>query len=425
VVVFPNDNPYLQGRFSLIALPDPDQAVSGTQTTYSYGVTDEASKINVNAVMQQDSSGQTLQNMLLQLPNMTQDVVDAVIDWIDADEQPRASGAESDYYSGLTPPYNTKDGPLDSIEELLLVRGVTPQLLLGNDRNRNGQLDPGEDDGSGGLNPGWAAYLTVYSRELNLDSTGNQRIYINDGDLTTLLTNLQNAVGNDMAIYILAYRLYGGSAAGAGGGSAPTSNFSANAIGNLTSSRNARPISSIYQLINTTVSIPATTPNGRATTYGCPLNNPSNVSQLLPQLLDKCTTNKNLVLPGRINVNTASQTVLSGLPGLAATDVQNIIQSRPAPADLVSGDPTFQSTAWLLTQANLKPTQLQALDPYITARSRVFRVQSLGYFDKGGTTARIEAVIDTNGTRPRIVYWRDLTRDLGKGFVLTGNASKQ
>jgi hypothetical protein len=44
-------------------------------------------------------------------------------------------------------------------------------------------------------------------------------------------------------------------------------------------------------------------------------------------------------------------------------------------------------------------------------------VQSLGYFDAGGSTARIEAVIDTNGGRPRIIYWRDLT-ELGKGFNL-------
>jgi hypothetical protein len=39
----------------------------------------------------------------------------------------------------------------------------------------------------------------------------------------------------------------------------------------------------------------------------------------------------------------------------------------------------------------------------------------VGYFDQGGFMARIEAVIDTNGGRPRIIYWRDLS-ELGKGF---------
>src|SRR5438876_360021 len=83
-----------------------------------------------------------------------------------------ARAAQSDYYSALSPSYLAKNGPLDTLEELLLVRGVTAQLLLGNDRNRNGQFDPDENDGSGALNPGWASYLTVYSREWNLDSTG-------------------------------------------------------------------------------------------------------------------------------------------------------------------------------------------------------------------------------------------------------------
>ena len=54
---------------------------------------------------------------------------------------------------------------------------------------------------------------------------------------------------------------------------------------------------------------------------------------------------------------------------------------------------------------------------YITARTQVYRVQALGYFDGGGPTARIEAVIDTNAGRPRIISWRDLT-ELGKGFDL-------
>ena len=68
----------------------------------------------------------------------------------------------------LDQPYRCKNGPLDSIEELLLVKGVTMGLLFGNDRNRNGVLDPDEDDGSGVLDRGWAAYLTIHSREQNV-----------------------------------------------------------------------------------------------------------------------------------------------------------------------------------------------------------------------------------------------------------------
>ena len=56
---------------------------------------------------------------------MTPDVADAIVDWLDMDSSPRPYGAEDDYYTALSPPYHCKNGPLDSLEELLLVRGVT------------------------------------------------------------------------------------------------------------------------------------------------------------------------------------------------------------------------------------------------------------------------------------------------------------
>src|SRR5207247_2554528 len=101
------------------------------------------------ALIKGDPTGKKLNDMLVKLPNMTPDIAAAIVDWVDADTQPRQGGAENEYYSGLTPPYRTRNGPLDSIDELLLVRGVTPQLLYGSDLNRNGILDPEEDDGSG------------------------------------------------------------------------------------------------------------------------------------------------------------------------------------------------------------------------------------------------------------------------------------
>jgi general secretion pathway protein K len=58
-------------------------------------------------------------------------VVDAIEDWRDRDPDPRLNGAESDYYLGLKPRYLAKDGPFDDLSELLLVRGVTPELYWG------------------------------------------------------------------------------------------------------------------------------------------------------------------------------------------------------------------------------------------------------------------------------------------------------
>ena len=53
------------------------------------------------------------------------------MDWRDPDDFYRLNGAENDYYHSLSEPYECKNGDLDTIEELLLVRGVTTELYYG------------------------------------------------------------------------------------------------------------------------------------------------------------------------------------------------------------------------------------------------------------------------------------------------------
>jgi type II secretory pathway component PulK len=446
VAVGDGSNVPSQGRFSIIAAPSPDDIAAGN-TSYRFGVTDEGGKINLAALMELDSSGQTAYNALMSLPNMTEDVANSILDWIDSDDTPRSNGAESDYYSSLSPPYQTKNGNLDSLEELLLVKGVTPQLLFGNDMNRNGILDPDEDDGTGTLDQGWSAYLTIYSREQNISSSGSPRIYLNDPNLSNLYQSLTTAVGPDMANFILAYRTYGStnpptpatSTGGSGNstktpatGAAANSNASSATSGvmatgpiNLSGTQRAgmtgggsNRISSIYSLVGTYVQLPASAPGQRPTIYPSPLNDAGQQAQLLPLLLDQTTTVKSTEIPARVNVNTAPSAVLQALPGgLSDADIQNILNHRPSPDSTDAPDPIYQTTAWLLTQANISAKTLQAMEQYISAGSQVYRVQSVGYFDGGGPTVRIEAIVDTNGGRPRILSFRDLT-ELGKGYDL-------
>ncbi len=210
------------GRFTVLGLMSPDDLATngGGGQAYRFGVTDESGKINLNALLALDNGqGNIGSQILLAIPNMTANASDSILDWMDSDDTPRTNGAENTYYQALNPPYQCKNGPFDSLEELLLVANVTPQLLYGNDRNRNAVLDSGEDDGTGSVDLGWSAYLTVYSREANVDSTNNGRIYINDGSLSTLTQNLTTAgFTQDVITYIAGYRLYGSNTSGGGGG---------------------------------------------------------------------------------------------------------------------------------------------------------------------------------------------------------------
>jgi general secretion pathway protein K len=68
-------------------------------------------------------------------------VADSVLDWVDADNDPHLNGAESDYYQTLNPPYNSKNGPLDDLSELLLVKEIVDhrELYYGQDATNHFQ----------------------------------------------------------------------------------------------------------------------------------------------------------------------------------------------------------------------------------------------------------------------------------------------
>jgi len=456
--------------FSVIAPLGPDEQQSNTMS-FRYGAVDESGKINVNGLLQADPSGTLAAQILTSLlgdPN----VANAIIDWIDPDDTPRQGGAESDTYAGMQPPYYAKNGPLDTLEELLLVQGVTWDLLFGTDLNRNGMYDASEQQLGAQPNQGWSAYLTVYSREQNVDSAGNPRTYVNDSNTQTLYTNLTNlGLTTGMANFIMVYRQYGpmatpaaspsgGSGASGNSGAAPaptpakapaSSPSPGGTSGNtgrtpalaappapvnvtadqltqadlgLSTKSRGRRIASLFELVNASVQIPSPNRQQPARIVASPLKDPSQLATLLPTLLDQLTTTTNSNLPARVNVNTAPQAVLLALPGLAPNDVTTIMSTRPDPNSTTPPDPKFSTVAWLLTDAKLSVSTLQTLDRFITARTQVYRVQVVGHFANGGPASRLEAVIDTNRGRPRIVYWRDLT-ELGPGFDLTGENAGQ
>ena len=96
---------------------------------YNVKITDEESKIPINRAT--DLQLKRLLDLLGVDPFDGDVIVDSILDWIDADDLTKLNGAESDYYQSLSPPYRAKNAPMDRVEELLLVRGVTPELYHG------------------------------------------------------------------------------------------------------------------------------------------------------------------------------------------------------------------------------------------------------------------------------------------------------
>jgi general secretion pathway protein K len=103
--------------------------------TVSVKIVDLERKININT-----AAAPLLQQVFTTMGVNANDISvlsDSIQDWIDTDDATRPAGAESDYYQGLNPPYFAKNGPMDDLSELLLVKGVTPAMYFGSDSSGN------------------------------------------------------------------------------------------------------------------------------------------------------------------------------------------------------------------------------------------------------------------------------------------------
>jgi type II secretory pathway component PulK len=445
VVVIDRPEPHDRGRFTLISPSPPDGSVG---TGLRFGLDDESNRLNLNALLLAEKAvAGSGRQLLMGLPGMTEEIADAILDWMDPDDETREYGAEADAYASFDPPYAPKNGPLHSIEELLLVQGVTPQLLFGSDVNRNGMVDPGEptpeslgnDPSDGSMNCGWAAYLTLYSLESNLQADGSERININQDDLTKLNEALTSVLGQQPATFIVACRLFGLQAAASdpsAGASGSTSGTNASANSRGTSAGNAAggaaasggatgtldltqtpkyKFTTVLDLIGAKVQAKFQGQN-QATTLESPFaNSPVAMSSYLPKMMDCLTINASKVIPGRINVNQASRTVLAGVPGMTSEILEQILSARTP--DPVQADASRRYETWLLQEGIVTLAQMKQMMPFLCGGGSVFRAQSVGYFDQGGPCSRIEAIIDATNSPPRVIFWRDMSH-LGQGYSL-------
>lgn len=99
---------------------------------YTVSIADESGKIDIN--MMNDASAIIFKSLLSNSGVSIEDaeiIADSVMDWKDEDDLVRLHGAENDYYSSLPNPYKAKNANFDTVEELLLVKGVTSELLYG------------------------------------------------------------------------------------------------------------------------------------------------------------------------------------------------------------------------------------------------------------------------------------------------------
>jgi general secretion pathway protein K len=114
-----------------------------------------------------------------------QNIVEAIIDWIDDDDEPLGfGGAESSYYKGFETPYTPRNAPMEFVEELLLVKGITRELYYGTDDTPGlGNLvTPYGRDGKININTADAMVLGALSELMEQDIVDSMLTYRDDED---------------------------------------------------------------------------------------------------------------------------------------------------------------------------------------------------------------------------------------------------
>jgi type II secretory pathway component PulK len=345
----------------------------GDQTEVRWGLTDEASRLDLN---------EASETMLTRVPGLKLSQVQALYDFLDADNTPRPEGAEQEYYDGLATPYTVRNGRLASFDELLLVRGFSRALLYGEDANLNFRLDPNEDDGpalfppdngDGKLDRGMRSLLAVSSYDRNVDNDGVPRANINDPTARLFTDELPSQVIN----YISALR------------------------------------SNKVQLYHVAELLQA---KGKfKDAKGKEFELASGVGrEELSKILDRFSTTDDKKLLGLINVNTASAAILQTLPDMEEGNADAIVAARRGltPDKLRTPD-------WIFQEDLVTAEQFKTIAPFITTRSWQFTFQVIGYALPSGRFRVLEVAIDVARDKPAITYLRDITRR-GLPFRITG-----
>jgi len=294
--------------------------------------------------------------MLELLPGMTLEMAAAIIDWRDANDDVTVGGAESETYLRRDPPYRCKNTNYESVAELRLVSGVTLPTLFGDDANLNGILDQNENDGE--------ISTPIDNRDGRLDP-GLLEYFTVYTRHPTSLTNVNNA---EQLRALL------------------ESKFSADRVNQVVAAvgQDVRSVFEFYVMSGLTK---------------------EEFVQIEGSL-------RGTNITGLVNVNTASEAVLTAIPGIGTEFASAVAAYRRTNPEQLS------SVAWLKDATGWSTAdrqRIQLVGPWVTGRTYQFTADVAAVGRHGRGYRRTRFVFDTSDGPARIRYRQDLT---GLGWAL-------
>jgi type II secretory pathway component PulK len=349
------------------------------------GPMDLHSKINVNAAVADPS-------LFVAFEDMPPDVIDAIRDWVDEDDEPGSQGAERDYYLSGSVPYEPRNAPMRSIGELELVAGIWPEHLRGEDWNLDDRLDPNEDDADrtwpddspdGILQGGWAAYLTTHTTGGGPTASGEPRIWLREAEPADLEERLD--VEPETAEALIAFG----------------------------QDRNARMEQLLSDYVSRNFADQIATgsqdPTGQFTTPGQQGQQPTATTpsltreELVAVLAETAVDNPEDPGLGRLNINTISEELLRKLLYGREHLADEILYLRNSQAEGITSlvdltdIPAFQED----------PSSLESIARNMDVQSNVYAISARGRSNATGLEVEIIAVVDRSTLPIRILEYRE------------------
>ena len=416
--------------FSLLS-PTPGQLGN---RGWQFGLVDESSKLNLNALRQWDEQSPGHASVALSaLPGISEFQVGQILnalglpsqgsqtqgESLELENSPANSDRRSQFLNttesgNTTSVMGVRTAPVRSLTDLVFSGSVGYEQMWGSDHDRNYLDDqfaeaiktvedeyadlfstegPRPEDFSGEtleMGSPWRDLLTFHSAEKNLTHEGQPRIWINHPSLSELQQKLLEKWPSEWVEFLLAYRQYGPADE-----SFKATSSASGWVADL-SVQGTVPIESVFDLVGATVAVPVS--SGGQAALNSPFQEVTNEpSSWIHALLDDITVSEKTVLSGRVNVLLATPEVLSAVPGIEASLAQAIVQKRGE----IQGSPEDQrSVGWLLGHQLVDLSTMERLAPYLTMGGNVYSGQVVGFRDDYSAFYRCTAILSAVG-QPR------------------------
>jgi len=377
---------------------------------HPFGLSNESSRLHLQTILDQEilvpGEGR---RMLMELPGMTLEAADGILDWIDPDDERREFGAEYREYSQAEVAAGPRNAVPPVLEELLFVQGVSRSVFYGSTFAAGGFEDEPTE---------WSEHLTVWSAESNTDANGRRRINLNARKELSATANNEEAnadfgrssfgadesdsgraaLSDDLLRFIQLAAVYGVV-------DEPNGDDNVLEIDVPEELSNPDfepiPINSLAALVDVSVRIPQSAGNRQVAS---PLQSSApDFVERFRELEENATLEPGVTIIGRVNVNLASAAVLRAVTGDPAIASRIVTERESLETE------ERRTTVWLLSKQIVDLSTFRNILPLITAGGDVSTGEIIVYRRTGGPFLRRRLTIDASRRPARRLDWTDLT----------------